>query len=58
MDKRCPLLVKGDKCEETERPSGRIKTCLRESGLECEEYNKIMKEWEEQDEDKEPNQKT
>jgi len=36
---KCPFLVKGDKCSETERPSGRIKTCPREYGEECEEYN-------------------
>ena len=36
---RCPYLTKNDKCSETERPSGRIKTCLRESGLECDDYN-------------------
>ncbi len=40
MKARCPFLVKGDKCSETERLSGRIKTCPREYGYGCEEYNK------------------
>ena len=33
-------------CKETERPSGRIKPCLLESGEECQEWNEIQKEWE------------
>ena len=31
-------------CNLSERPSGRIKTCLLESGQECEEYKMFLKE--------------
>ena len=31
-------------CDLTERPSGRIKPCLKEYGDECEIYNEILKE--------------
>jgi len=33
-------------CSETERPSGRIQPCLLEEGLECETWNEIKAEWE------------
>ncbi len=48
---RCPNIVsKGlegeslDYCRESERPSGRIKTCLLVGGGECEVWNDIQKE--------------
>jgi len=34
-----------DMCELTERPSGRIKTCLLVSGDTCEEWENIKEEW-------------
>ena len=36
-----------DFCRETERPSGRIKPCLLESGDTCEYWEEIKKEMEE-----------
>ena len=48
----CPHLIKksaGDLyiylCKLTERPSGRIKPCLKEYGEICETYNEILEEW-------------
>lgn len=50
---RCPHIISkraGDEsrdfCELTERPSGRIKMCLLEEGLECETWKEIQAEWE------------
>jgi len=37
-----------DYCELTERPSGRIKPCLLESGEKCEEWEEIKREWNEE----------
>ena len=51
-EQRCPHIVKkavGDEaydlCGLTERPSGRIKSCLLESGESCEVWNEIQGEW-------------
>ena len=38
-----------DCCRESERPSGRIKTCHLVSGDTCEEWNEIKKEWRNED---------
>lgn len=53
MKAECPFIIRksaGDEsydlCEATERPSGRIKPCLLESGLECDIWNEIQAEWE------------
>ncbi len=52
---KCPYIItkyygdeSADFCEETERPSGRIKPCLLVSGEECETWNEIKDEWEEE----------
>lgn len=52
MNERCPHIKRksaGDEfydlCEITERPSGRIKPCLLESGDSCEVWNEIQEEW-------------
>ena len=52
-DERCPHLIgkrAGDEslylCELTERPSGRIKPCLKEYGDSCETYIEILRKWE------------
>ena len=52
MKERCPHIIRksaGDEsydlCERTERPSGRIKPCLLESGDECETWEEIKREW-------------
>ena len=52
---KCPhIITKGcgdeslDFCELTERPSGRIQVCLKVTGLECEIYNEILKELEDE----------
>jgi len=34
-----------DYCDLTERPSGRIKACLLETGDSCEEWDEIQAEW-------------
>ena len=53
MEERCPHIRRksvGDEswdfCDITERPSGRIKPCLLESGDICTEWEEIKKEWE------------
>jgi len=48
--RRCPLIISKCYspvwyCGESERPSGRIKQCLLETGDECETWNKIQEEW-------------
>lgn len=52
MVDRCPHIIRkqagdesSDFCDTTERPSGRIKPCLLESGSECEVWNEIKREW-------------
>ena len=56
-EERCPHIIRkqaGDEtydlCELTERPSGRIQSCLIEHGLyECETWKEIYNEWREED---------
>ncbi len=43
---QCPNRNQNGDCLETERPSGRIKSCLIEHGGECEEWEEIKAEWE------------
>ncbi|KKL94508.1 hypothetical protein LCGC14_1863950 [marine sediment metagenome] len=50
---KCPHIIRksaGDEswdfCELTEKPSGRIKGCLLESGDVCETWEEIQGEWE------------
>ena len=47
--RRCPLIISKCYssvwyCDETKRPSGRIKVCLLETGDECETWDEIQED--------------